>query len=196
MTQERKQISFKLIVIGDSGVGKTSLVIRQSRNQFSFQMAPTIGTSHIRVNIPIEDYDVELKIWDTAGQEQFAPLVSMYARGATVCIIVASSIDTASVKNIATWKERLKEANEDPAIVIALNKADMVELGNPTLDQIREELHEKYENIFSVSAKTGEGVNDLFTCAAKLALENNKERFEEPKVSLDKNDNQSSRKCC
>jgi small GTP-binding protein len=170
MSEERKHVSFKCIVLGDSGVGKTSLVLRQSRGQFSFVMAPTIGTSHMKTTIPINDYDVELKIWDTAGQEQFAPLVSMYARGANVCILVASFFDPTSLKNLEAWRERLREANENPPIVVAVNKTDMVDGAPMTIEQIREEYGDKYPNLFFVSAKSGDCVNELFACAAQEAL--------------------------
>lgn len=161
--------SYKVIVIGDSGVGKTSIVIRESRDQYSYQMAPTIGTSHIKLVIPVEDNQVELKIWDTAGQEQFAPLVSMYARGAVVCVIVASCVDHASINNIELWLERLKEANEDPVIIIAINKIDMIDPEAKDFEAIKARLHSKYDKVFMVSAKTSEGVHDLFNCVAKEA---------------------------
>ena len=170
METERKTASFKAIVLGDSGVGKTSLVIKQCQDTFSFQRAPTIGTSHIKTVIPINDYDVELKIWDTAGQEQFAALVSMYARGAQVCIFVASIIDSGSIKHIETWQERLKEAGEDPPFIVAINKTDMMTETTPSVDQIREEYSQKYPNMFFVSAKTGDCVHELFAAAAQEAL--------------------------
>ena len=186
MSTERKSVSFKVIVLGDSGVGKTSLVIRQTRGQFSFVMAPTIGTSHMKTVLPIDDYDVELKIWDTAGQEQFATLVPMYARGANVCILVASYFDPTSLKNLEVWQERLKEANENPPFVVAINKTDMVDGAPMTIDQIREEYGEKYPNLFFVSAKTGDSVNELFACAAQEALKVKKEEQVNETVDLTK----------
>ena len=191
----RKTASFKVIVLGDSGVGKTSLVIKQCQDTFSFQRAPTIGTNHIKTVIPIEDYDVELKIWDTAGQEQFAALVSMYARGAHVCIFVASIIDNSSIDHIETWQERLKEAGEDPPFIVAINKTDMANDSTKSIDELREQYAEKYPLMFFVSAKTGDCVNELFAAAAQEALKVMKTKEEEePPAPVPTQQKKSS--CC
>jgi len=162
-------------VLGDSGVGKTSLANRQCRGQFSFQMTPTVGTTHMKTIVQVDNYDVELKIWDTAGQEQFAALVSMYARGANVCILVGSYVDPESIKNLDVWLERLHNAGENPPIIVAINKTDIIEGAPMTPDQIREEYSERYPNLFFVSAKTGDGVTELFASAAQEALRVKKE---------------------
>lgn len=163
--------SFKLIILGDSGVGKTSLAVRQCRGQFSFQMTPTVGTSHLKTVVKVANREVELKIWDTAGQEQFASLVSMYARGAQACVIVGSFVDHVSIENIDTWRYRLHDAGEDPPIIVAINKTDMHEGAPSTQEEIREALGDRYPNLFFVSAKTGEGVESLFASAASEALQ-------------------------
>lgn len=169
MSEEPKP-SFKLIILGDTGVGKTSLAVRQSRGQFTFQMTPTVGTSHMKTSVQVGEQEVELKIWDTAGQEQFAALVSMYARSAQACIIVGSLTDHVSIENIDTWRDRLHEAGEYPPIIIAINKSDMQEGSPLTPDQIRDDIGGKYPNLFFVSARTGDGVAELFTSAAAEAL--------------------------
>ena len=196
MSSERKSVSFKLIVLGDSGVGKTSLVIRQTRGQFSYSMAPTIGASHMKTVIPIDDYDVELKIWDTAGQEQFASLVPMYARDSNACILVASYFDPASIKNLESWQERLRDANENPPFVVAINKTDMTEGAPMTYEEIREQYGEKYPNLFFVSAKTGDSVNELFACAAQEALKAYHEKQSSETIDIAKPQQAKEKKGC
>ena len=161
--------SYKVIILGDAGVGKTSLANRQCRNDFSFQMTPTIGTSHMKTIVALGDRSVELRIWDTAGQEQFASLVSMYARGAKVCILVASICDVNSIANLEVWRERLYAAGETPPIIVAINKVDM-QNDSLTMDQVREQYGDKYPDMLFVSAKTGDGVAGLFTAAADAAF--------------------------
>ncbi|KAK8847957.1 hypothetical protein M9Y10_019008 [Tritrichomonas musculus] len=191
---DEPEISFKIIILGDTGVGKTSLALRQCRNQFSFHMTPTVGTTHLKTVIKVNNKLVELKIWDTAGQEQFASLVSMYARGANACIIVGSFVDQGSLTNIETWCERLHAAGEDPPIIIAINKIDMEEGSLISTDQIREMFMSKFPNLFFVSAKRGDGVNELFTCAADEALKANITQKKDSGVKLDESQKRNS--CC
>lgn len=192
----RKNASFKLIVLGDSGVGKTSLVIKQCQETFSYQRAPTIGTTHIKTVIQFDDYDVELKIWDTAGQEQFAALVPMYARGAQVCIFVASLVDPASIKHIENWHERLNTAGENPPFIVAINKIDIPTDASTTIDQVREEYSEKYPNMYFVSARTGDCVHELFAGAAQEALKTLKLKEEDVSVNIAENQKPANKGCC
>lgn len=188
--------SYKVIILGDTGVGKTSLANRQCNGKFNFQMTPTVGTSHLKTTVQIEEKPVELKIWDTAGQEQFASLVSMYARGANACIIVGSFVDPGSIDNIEVWAERLHNAGEDPPILVAINKIDMQNGAPMTTDQIREKLC-KYENLFFVSARTGDGVNELFVGTAQEADSKTQSSGQQEQIGVNIN-NQSNKKdgCC
>lgn len=164
--------SFKIILLGDTGVGKTSLTIRQTRHDFSFQRIPTVGTTHFKTFLKLNGVNIELKIWDTAGQEQYAPLVKIYSRGASACIIVASFLDIGTINNIKIWQERLNETGEYPPIIVAINKTDMEEGAPLAKSQIHTEYLQNYRNSFFVSAKTGDGVEELFSCAASEAWKN------------------------
>ncbi|OHT02439.1 small GTP-binding protein [Tritrichomonas foetus] len=189
--------SYKIIILGDTGVGKTSLAIRQCRGQFTFQMTPTIGTSHMKAIVSLGDKKVELKIWDTAGQEQFASLVSMYARGAQACIMVASFVDPGSLSNLETWHERLHATGENPPIIVAINKIDMHEGAPMSIEQIRETYGQKFPNMFFVSARTGDGVTELFTSAADEAVRANESasKGSSKSVNLDDRSNNGGG-CC
>ena len=176
--------SYKVIILGDTGVGKTSLANRQCNGKFTFQMTPTVGTAHLKTNINIENRNVELKIWDTAGQEQFASLVSMYARGANACIIVGSFVDPGSIDNIDVWAERLHNAGEDPPILIAINKIDMQNGAPLTIEQIRDQIGSKYENLFFVSARTGDGISELFAGTAQEAITHSKSQSTSSSVDI------------
>ena len=161
MSSERKSVSFKLIVLGDSGVGKTSLVIRQTRGQFSYSMAPTIGASHMKTVIPIDDYDVELKIWDTAGQEQFASLVPMYARGAQIAVIVFDVSNPDTYDTLQSWIDSSRNEYLIPKILCAANKIDL-EYNEDAIKKIEASLYEQKIPLFKVSAKNGSFIDELF----------------------------------
>lgn len=195
MSTETELQSLKVIILGDTGVGKTSLANRQCRGLFTFQITPTIGTAHLKTVVNVGDREVELKIWDTAGQEQFASLVSMYARNSKVCIMVASFVDPGSIANLEVWRDRLKATGENPPIVVAINKMDMQEGAPMTIDQIRETYGEKFPNMFFVSARTGDSVNELFVSAAQEAIKAENDAAAAPGVNIN-NQNQKSSKCC
>lgn len=162
---------FKVILLGDAGVGKTSLAKRQSQGTFDFKMNPTVGAAHMKSPMTIDGKQIELMIWDTAGQEQFASLVPMYARNANVCILVASIVNPDSCHHLTTWQERLYASGEKPPIVVAINKIDLLEGAPLSMDDIRTQYGEKFPTMFFVSARTGDSVEQLFQQVATEALD-------------------------
>ncbi len=185
-------VCYKVIIIGDSGVGKTSLAIRQCKGSFNCQNVPTIGTSHLTTTICIDDTNVDLKLWDTAGQEQFASLVKNYIRGASVCIIVASLTDSNSVDHIELWEQKIRDTGENPPIIIAINKCDFSDGSLITVEEIKFKLS-KYEHLIFASAKTGNGVEEIFALAAAAAVKFEKGQIENPEVIKETAKN---KKCC
>jgi small GTP-binding protein len=160
---------YKVILLGDAGVGKTSIARRRLENMFEFKMVSTIGAAHIRFKVRVNDVDVGLMLWDTAGQEQFASLVPVYARGAQVCVIVGSIVNPDSIGHIFLWRDRLNEAGENPPIVIAINKMDLLEGAPMTIEGLKERFAE-FKYLCFVSARTGDGIEQLFVEVAQLAL--------------------------
>jgi small GTP-binding protein len=169
MSSDVPSQKFKIILLGDSGVGKTSIARRQVQGSFEFKMTPTVGASHLRATMCVAGEAVELMLWDTAGQEQFASLVPMYARGAHVCIIVASIVNPDSCENIAAWRDRLNEAGYCPPIVVAVNKMDLVDGAPLDVTALRDQLS-SFPVLYFVSARNGEGIDQLFLNVAQLAL--------------------------
>lgn len=159
----------KVILLGDAGVGKTSIARRRVENAFDFKMASTVGAAHVRFKVRVNDVDVGLMLWDTAGQEQFASLVPMYARGAQVCVIVGSIVNPDSIGHIFLWRDRLSSAGERPPIVVAINKVDLIEGAPMTIEGIKERLAE-FKYLCFVSARNGDGIEQLFVEVAQLAL--------------------------
>lgn len=166
---------YKVILLGDAGVGKTSLCRRYTENTFDFKMNPTIGSSHIRTRVNVDGRSVELMIWDTAGQEQFASLVPLYSRNTDVCLVVASVVNSDSCSHIMTWIKRINESGVYPSVVVAINKVDLVEDQPPSIDEIRKKYTEGIDYIFLTSARTGSGIEQLFQQVAAEAISHKKE---------------------
>jgi small GTP-binding protein len=160
---------FKVILLGDSGVGKTSLARRQVQGGFEFKMTPTVGASHLRTTVAVGGEAVELMLWDTAGQEQFASLVPMYARGAHVAVIVASIVNPDSCDNVVAWRDRLADAGGCPPLVVAINKMDLIDGAPLDVPALKEQLA-GFPVLYFVSARSGDGIEQLFLSVAQLAL--------------------------
>lgn len=143
---------FKIILIGDSGVGKTSLLKRYTDKIFEKTYISTIGVDFKVKTIDVNNEKVKLQLWDTAGQERFRTITNSYYRGSHGILII---FDVTGECNVDTWKEEvLAQANKDAEILVLGNKADLP--------------HKKTEYV-EVSAKSGENVeNAFYELASKL----------------------------
>ncbi|KAD5802782.1 hypothetical protein E3N88_14142 [Mikania micrantha] len=117
---------FKIVLIGDSAVGKSQLLARFSRNEFSLDSKATIGVEFQTKTIVIDHKNVKAQIWDTAGQERYRAVTSAYYRGAVGAMLVYDITKRQSFDHIARWLEELR-AHADDKIVIMLigNKSDL-----------------------------------------------------------------------
>jgi len=117
---------FKLVLLGDSAVGKSCLVVRFVRDEFFEFQEPTIGAAFLTQTVTLDDSTVKFEIWDTAGQERYRSLAPMYYRGAAAAIVVFDITKKDSFIGAKSWVKELQRRG-DPNVVIALagNKADM-----------------------------------------------------------------------
>lgn len=160
----------KLVILGNSGVGKSSLINQWINGSNLQSPKPTIGTVNHMQRLTFDDQDVDLCIWDTAGQEQFSSLAPLYVRATSVAVIVADISDKVSFDEILKWHEVVKNENEKiPPMVLAVNKTDLTEKVFSE-DDIRARFEQEFAKIFFVSAFTGVNVDTLFTEAGHLGM--------------------------
>ncbi|ADV24365.1 rab family protein [Cryptococcus gattii Ru294] len=159
--------SFKLVLLGESAVGKSSLVLRFVRNEFSDFRESTIAAFLTQsVNLD-ESTTIKFEIWDTAGQERYKSLAPIYFRNSNAAVIVYDITQT-SFEKAKSWVRELQR-QADPSIVIMLvgNKTDM-DSQRKTSREIGEQYAKEEGLLFAeASAKTGEGVEELFMEIAK-----------------------------
>jgi Ras-related protein Rab-5C len=116
----------KVIVLGDSCVGKTSLILQLSKAQFNPLVEPTIGTAYITSRIPTSHGECRLNIWDTAGQERFKSIIPMYMRGAAAVLLVCSVDFPASTLSLSTWRKMvIQTLPHVDRMYVAMNKIDL-----------------------------------------------------------------------
>ncbi|KAF8379771.1 hypothetical protein HHK36_029220 [Tetracentron sinense] len=160
---EKIDYVFKVVVIGDSAVGKTQILARFTKNDFCFDSKSTIGVEFQTRTLTINSKVIKAQIWDTAGQERYRAVTSAYYRGALGAMLVYDITKRQSFDHVARWVEELR-AHADNSIVIMLigNKADLVDLrAVPTEDAV--EFAENQGLFFSeTSALNGDNVESAF----------------------------------
>lgn len=191
-------LSFKVILMGDSGVGKTSLANRQAYKQFSNQLQPTIGTGIFKVVVPVGNFKVELNIWDTAGQDKFKSVIPMYMRDTIVCVLVAAIDSQLTIEHLDEWKALVEKDYSATVCMVAINKTDLQGTpGAKTIEDLRESLMDKYPSIHFVSAKSNTGVEELFSAVATECLNyQGSTRNNHHKMDLSHDSESSGSSCC
>ena len=162
-------LSFKIIIVGDQGVGKSCLAIKASRNYFEDFYSPTVGFEFVSFNVKVQEKIIKLQIWDTCGQEVYRSLISSFFRSASLAIIVYSIDTEDSFNNIEKWLNDIKtQSNPDIKIFLIGNKADLEDKRRLTKEQ-GEQLCNDHKLAFfmETSAKTGFNVQNVFIQVAK-----------------------------
>jgi small GTP-binding protein len=162
--------SLKVILLGNSGCGKTAIITRWISDIFDENRKSTLGCNHQRKEVILDNIGtIDLCVWDTAGQERFRSLIPLYARSSSLAIITTAIDDEASFEAVPGWIEVLSSAEEiTPPVILAVNKMDLVATKRPVMreDEIRARFDPTFIQIFFVSALTGDHIDHLFCAAA------------------------------
>lgn len=158
----------KVVMLGDSGVGKTSILIQLREKTFKRMATPTVGAGVFDRTITTANGPVHLKIWDTAGEERYKAFTGLYSREAMAGVVVFDVTDEKSFESLDSWIQVLKEnADENVKIFIAGNKTDLGEMREITTDKANAFAMDRGCEYYEVSAKTSENVDVLFLEIAK-----------------------------
>jgi Ras-related protein Rab-11A len=117
---------FKVVLIGDSGVGKSNLLSRFTRNEFSLESKSTIGVEFATRSINVDSKLIKAQIWDTAGQERYRAITSAYYRGAVGALLVYDITRHVTFENVERWLKELKDHTDSNIVVMLVgNKSDL-----------------------------------------------------------------------
>ena len=163
-------LSFKMIVIGDAGVGKSCLTTKAAKGIFDDTYSATVGFEFLTFNVKLNDKVIKLQIWDTCGQEIYRSLISSFYRNASLAMMVYSIDSKESFIHIETWLKEVKlQSNPDIKIFLIGNKADLEEQREVKLEEAKQYKNENDIHYFcETSAKNGLNAQEVFIEAAKL----------------------------
>ena len=187
----------KVVLLGATMVGKTTLVTQFTLGEFDPSIKSTIGACYASKIVTVDRETIKLQIWDTAGQEKFKTLVPMYFRGAKVAILAFSVCDTDSKKEVVFWANSVKQSSSQiPKMFVVGNKIDLANNRVVSKEDGRELAKEIGADYFEVSAMEGTGVEELLSMVAKSALEAVKADAPQPKSAVITSSKKTKTGCC
>ena len=198
------EIVLKILLIGDSFVGKTSLLLRFTEGNFPDSHMATIGVEFKEKIIKMEDKEVKLQIWDTSGQERFRSITKNFYKNADGIIFVFDVTNLKTFQNIKDWLNDSEAAQNDFKKILVGNKIDLEK--ERLIDKVKMENFGAKKNMkcFETSAKDGKNVDEIFNVMAELILSNKtdeeiRQNFTQKNRSLsipDKSENMKNKKKC
>ncbi|KAH9762225.1 Rab5/RabF-family small GTPase [Citrus sinensis] len=174
-----KNIQVKLVLLGDMGTGKTSLVLRFVKGQFFDFQESTIGAAFFTQVLSLNEVTIKFDIWDTAGQERYHSLAPMYYRGAAAAVVVYDITSMDSFERAKKWVQELqRQGNPNLIMFLVANKVDLEEKRKVKNEVSEGELYAQENGLsfLETSAKSAHNVNELFYEIAKRLAEVNPSR--------------------
>lgn len=154
---------YKLVFLGDQGVGKTSIITRFMYDSFDKNYQATIGIDFLSKTMYLEDRTVRLQLWDTAGQERFRSLIPSYIRDSSVAVVVYDITNRASFLNTSKWIEDVRnERGNDVIMVLVGNKTDASEKRQVSVEEGEDKASKEGIMFIETSAKAGFNIKALF----------------------------------
>ena len=198
--EEHSDIKVKIMLIGDSNVGKTSIIKRYCKNIFSKSHISTVGIDLETKNIKIGKQIINLQLWDTAGQERYRGLSKNYYNNSDAFIIVYDITNSKSFENVTNWIMQIKEnASENVKIVLFGNKSDLEDQRIINEEEGKKFAKDNNINFYETSAENGANVEKAIIDLVKEVI--NDENFTKgsentSQLSGDKFKKENKKKCC
>ncbi|KAH8273766.1 ras-related protein Rab-10 [Drosophila bipectinata] len=204
MAKKTYDLLFKLLLIGDSGVGKTCILFRFSDDAFTSTFISTIGIDFKIKTVELQGKKIKLQIWDTAGQERFHTITTSYYRGAMGIMLVYDITNEKSFENIVKWLRNIDEhANEDVEKMILGNKCDMTDKRVVNKERGEAIAREHGIRFMETSAKSNTNIEEAFCELAQAILDKTSGRESaenQERVIIDRRNNDKAPgyagKCC
>lgn len=163
MANDEYDFLFKVVLIGDSGVGKSNLLSRFTRNEFNLDTKSTIGVEFATRSIQVDAKTIKAQIWDTAGQERYRAITSAYYRGAVGALLVYDISKHQTYENVQRWLKELREhADSNIVIMLVGNKSDLRHLRAVPTEEAKQFASENNLSFIETSALDASNVELAF----------------------------------
>ena len=173
MADNKKEFLYKILLLGDSSVGKTCFLMRYTDNTFQEIHMSTIGLDYKLKNVQLDEGKiVKIQIWDTAGQDRFRSITKNYYKGAHGIILIYDVTNRKTFDNVKAWVEQIREEVSDKvSIILVGNKIDDVEGRKVKTEEGQKMAQECGLSFFECSAKSGENIDSTFNELVKKTVE-------------------------
>ena len=176
MAEEEYDFIFKVLLIGNSDVGKSSLILRYVDQRWSDTFVPTIGVDFKIKTLMVDNKKIKMQIWDTAGQERFKTVISSYFKGSHGIFVIYDITNRESFKNLENWLIEIeKNASENVLKILIGNKNDLEEEREIKTEEGQAFANRNGLQFMETSAKMNVNVNEAFEALAKLMMQVNTE---------------------
>jgi len=199
---------FKIIIIGDSGVGKSNILGRYLHNEFKHDTKSTVGVEFGSKQLKVDGVNIKLQIWDTAGQERYRAITSAYYKGSKGCFIVYDITSEISFENVEKWYEEIrKSAEKEISVILVGNKCDLenerkvsIEMGQNTAKNLNCPFFEtsalNNTNIEAVFQNISENIYNRCKNDKNVEDDDDYEIVPKDDKKIDINTNKKETKCC
>ena len=212
LEDENYDLIFKIVLIGDSGVGKTNILSRYINNEFSLATQSTVGVEFGSKILKKNGKAIKLQIWDTAGQERYKSITSAYYKGSRGAFVVYDITRKSTYDNIDKWIGELKtNGSEDVLIMLVGNKSDLEEKREVITEEVEKKAQEQKLAFCETSALNGKNVeyafenliNEILKKVEKEKINEAKQLSESKAITLEtadrkqnEKDSKKKKKCC
>ena len=204
------ELLYKIIIIGDAAVGKSNILNRYVKNEFSENMKSTVGVELGIKFIKVKGTNTKIQIWDTAGQERYRAITSSYYKGSHGCFIVYDITNEITFNNVEKWYEHVqREAGQDISIILVGNKCDKENERKISKEQGQEKAKNLKCAFFETSALSGTNIAEIFDELANDIYEKTGGNKNDDDIDIefvndnkavnlnkDNNDSTKKKKCC
>ena len=202
------ELLYKIIIIGDAAVGKSNILTRFTRNEFSENTKSTVGVELGVKFIKVKGVNTKIQIWDTAGQERYRSITSSYYKGSHGCFIVYDITNETSFENVERWYEYVqREAGKNISIILVGNKCDLENERKISKEKGQEKAKNLKCAFFETSALSGVNISQIFEELTNNIYDStggnkNDEEFDiefendNKGVNLNKDETPKKKKCC
>ena len=202
MSEIKRTVVIPLMLLGDGQVGKTSLTLNLTKNQFDDSLLTTIGKESHIYQVNLHGHDIKMKIWDTAGQERFKSMSVGVIKTVDGLVLVYSIAKKETFQNLDSWINQLNnlvDLSVKPVIIVG-NKCDLASEREVTYEEGKEYAQKHGFHFYETSAKTGENVKTAFDDIFEQLYKLNEEDIigqsaKKNSISLNKK-NKKKKKCC